>query len=35
MHGSILAWMSEKLLTEFRLKKQVYRRWKQGQVTQE
>lgn len=35
MHGTILAWMNKELLTEFRLKKQAYRRCKQGQVTQE
>ena len=27
--------MSEELLTELRHKKEVYKRWKQGQVTQE
>ena len=33
--GRKLAWMSKELLTELRDKKDVYKRWKMGQVTQE
>lgn len=29
------AWLSRELLTELSIKKEVYKRWKQGQMTQE